>query len=141
MATIREPYVVRRVQESEEGTSEAKKEKIRVSWQPSSSEYGSESRSNGEVEEKMSNKTVLVLPLEDWGLSEPIEEEDPALLPQIQKAIDIMLGDAVELAAAVTDNLKTRASAPLGLGEGLQGLGGGSRGLSVGEDAIAENSV
>ena len=123
MATIREPYDAKRVQESEEGTSEAKKEKIWVSWQPSSSEDSSEAGSDGEVEEKMRNETVLVLPLENWGLSEPIEEEDRALLPQIQEAVDIMLGDAVK---------------PV---EGLQGLGGSSGGLSVGEDAIPENSV
>ena len=141
MATIREPYVTRRVHESQEGTSEAKKEKIWVSWKPSSSEDGSESGSEREVEEKMSNETMSVLPLEDWGLLEPIEEEDRALLPQIQEAIDIMLGDAVEPAAAVRDNLKRSTSARLALGEGLQGLGAGSEGLSVGADAIPENRV
>ena len=43
MATKGEPSIITRVEESEEGTSETKKEKIWVSWQPSSSEGGSDS--------------------------------------------------------------------------------------------------
>ena len=93
-----------------------KKKKKNVSWSQSSS--GSDSRMEDEysTDGKSKNNQVWEFPIENAYLADENEEEDYAMLPQIQQALEIMLNNApitptATVTEGVTDVKKKRSNA------------------------------
>ena len=85
------------------------------------------------------------MPIEAVNLAGVNEEEDYAMLPQIQQALEIMLNHAPTTPTAtvtegVTDVKQTGGTLPKPVPNAVDDREG-AQGLAVGEDAIGKNSV
>ena len=70
------------------------KKKKNVSWSQSSSESDSRTGDEYSTDGKSKNNQVWEIPIENAYLADENEEEDYAMLPQIQLALEIMLNNA-----------------------------------------------